>query len=415
MKWFFLCLRNQPVRRAMLILTVLYALAALTGAGFSLVQARRDVAQLVVRDVALAGGAASGKAASELCILTEEIDPDDVAAGRQLLARVGYADAPLASYPYYRTLLWGRLLRLLVPVCGCFLLSAGVLLGACGAFYKRFAELTALADQIARGERPSVPACGEGDEARMRYAISAMAKRLQYSAASLKQDKEYLILFLSNISHQLKTPLSALRMYHEILLEKPQMDPQRRAEFLDRSRAQIDRLDWLIQGLLRSARLDAGVAVMRPRLACLLDTIQNAVSPFTEAARQRQVALTVAVPGSLKLLHDPDWVAEALANLVKNALEHTGAGDTVAITAQETPLTVQLLVEDNGEGMESTEIPHIFERFYRKSSKTHPDSVGIGLSLARNILEKNNADISVKSALGQGSRFTITFLKHPLS
>ena len=262
-----------------------------------------------------------------------------------------------------------------------------------------------------RGEVPELAVGGEGEEAAMRFAVSSMAGQLQYQNQSLQQDKEFLKNFLSNVSHQLKTPLSALRMYNEILLAKPGLHEEKRVDFLTRSRDQIDRTDWLIQGLLKMARMEAGAVEMQFSDVYLIDTVQTAVMPFREAANQKGVLLTTEVDSAIHFEHDGKWVAEALGNLVKNALEHTQPGGGVRVSAQETPLTVTVKVQDNGEGMDSTEIPHIFERFYRRSGETNAASVGIGLSLARQIFEQNRGDVQVQSERGKGSVFTVTFLK----
>ncbi len=244
----------------------------------------------------------------------------------------------------------------------------------------------------------------------MRNTVASLVKGTSFHAQALQKDKEYLRDLLSDISHQMKTPLAALRMYHE-LLANPNLSLEKRDEFLRRSQKQVERTDWLVQSLLKMARIESGSVTMNRRQAYLLDTAELASAPFSASAEQKGVELVLSVSPEICFLHDTDWVAEAIGNLIKNALEHTPVGGHIRVDASETPLSVELCVSDDGEGMTGEEIPHAFERFYRADSKQESGGVGIGLSLAKEIIEKNGGDIFVRSQPGNGSTFTVTFLK----
>lgn len=403
--------KNRPVRRAFGVLGVLFVLFLGIGCFLVYHTAQQNTQKIVKQNIALVGAMSEGKGPEELCIITGRIDEQDYAHGETYLREVSYPHAGVELYPYYGEILRENLLSMTVWICACFAFVALLLYASFYSVYKGFRQLTETAERIVRGEVPELKVGGEGEEAAMRFAVSSMAEQLQYQNQSLQQDKEFLKNFLSDVSHQLKTPLSALRMYNEIMLAKPGLSEEKRVDFLTRSSDQIDRTDWLIQGLLKMARVEAGAVEMRFSDTYLIDTVQTAVIPFQEAAKQKGVALTVKVDSAIHFEHDGKWVAEALGNLVKNALEHTHPGGGVWISAQETPLTVTLKIQDNGEGMDSTEIPHIYERFYRRSGETNAESVGIGLSLARQIFEQNRGDIQVQSQRGRGSLFIVTFLK----
>lgn len=403
--------RNRPVRRAAAWLVCIALLLAALGTAVITEDTRAAAGDRLAETLALAGGIERNRPAREWSVLTGEIDPEDYAAGLRALAEFSYQDQPAENLAFYRETLSSRLTFFFVSLGVFFLAALVVLLWAMGRSYRGMRELTEVAKCVVRGEEPVFGAGEEGDEAAMRYAFSAMAERVRYSVDSLSEDKRFMKNLLSDISHQLKTPLSALRMYNEILLSRKELSEEKRTAFLTQSRELIDRTDWLVQGLLKMARVESGAVEMNLRPCYLLDTVDMAVLPLKEPAHRRGVTLVNDVPGDLMLRHDAEWVSEAVGNLIKNAVEHTPAGGRVRVSAEETPLTVALRVEDNGEGMASTEIPHIFERFYRKSGAANPGSVGIGLSLAKQIFELNGADVCVQSAPGAGSVFTVTFLK----
>lgn len=409
----FKLFRNRPVRRIFAILIVLTTIILTVGIVSILRQTGETVKKMVDKDITLVGGVLLDKPVAELCILSEENNPQDYEAGLEHLKSYSYPKANPENYPYYDWLIGSRVREFVLWVGIFFLMTSLLLLLSFSMVYRSFQQLTRTAQCIAQGQTPRLEPGAEGDEAAMQYAFSSMAQRLQFNAESLKKDKEYLKDFLSDVSHQLKTPLSALRMYNEILISN-QMAPEKQREFLERSKEQIDRTGWLIQGLLKSARIDAGAVRMDLTDSYLIDTVQNAASPFEEQAKQRGIQLACQVDSGILLRHDSRWVTEALGNIIKNALEHTPDGGKIQVEAQETPMTVELSISDNGCGMESTEIPLIFERFYHRSGEASPANVGIGLSLARQILELNHADIYVKSAVGQGSTFLITFIKDPI-
>ena len=159
------------------------------------------------------------------------------------------------------------------------------------------------------------------------------------------------------------------------------------------------------------ARIDAGSVKMRLVHTDIAETAKMAVSPFSEQLQQRQINLINTIPSGTIWPHDPEWLAEALSNLIKNAIEHTPEGGDIELTASRTSLSLQLQISDNGPGIPASEFNRIFERFYRQESSSRPDSVGIGLSLARSIFEQNGADLIAGSRPGGGALFTATFLK----
>ena len=402
---------NRAARKAFFILFAVFALLTAAGALFQYQNARETTRAFLRQDIALVGGMSEQKPLSQLSILTGEVSQQDVDAGNRLLAPYSYDETlPPAVNGYYRRIFGTQIFW--------FCLTAAVFFAAavCGVLSFMTGlnrQLRMFTSEISAPDFPKDASHEEeGDFAALRSAVLSLAQRSGFHTRALQKDKEYLKSLLSDISHQLKTPLAALRMYNEILLDKPDLDRGKREEFLQRSKNQIDRTDWLIQSLLKMARVEAGAVKMNLKSGCIIDTVEQAVSPFGESARRKGVSLAVKIPPEIRLVHDGEWVAEAIGNIVKNALEHTPPGGEISLDAEETPLSVTVRIADSGEGMELDEIPHVFERFYRKSAGANAGNAGLGLSLAKEIVEKNGGEIFVKSSPGAGSEFTLTFLKN---
>ena len=401
--------KDRKARAAVLLLTV--AFAVLTAGGCLLLnQNGMWTTQAVLRqDVALAGGMKLGKSPQELSIFTGTIDQQDLEAGESLLSPYGYGEfMPPAANRYYTQLF--RVQLSLFCICSALLYLAA-LLSLLAYFVCTDRRLRGFARRVESGDFSQENSLVQGESGFdvLRSAVVSLAKGTEFHTQALRKDKEYLRDLLSDISHQMKTPLAALSLYHELLAE-PDLSPEKRDEFLHRSQKQVERTDWLVQNLLKLARLEFGSVAMNRRPAYLLDTLELAASPFRETAARKDVRLELHVPSEIRFPHDADWIAEAVGNLIKNALEHTPSGGHIWVNADETPLSVELRVRDDGEGMKSGEIPHAFERFYRPGVGKN-GGAGLGLSLAKEIIEKNGGDIFVQSSPGCGSLFTVTFLK----
>ncbi|ADU27394.1 sensor histidine kinase [Ethanoligenens harbinense] len=401
--------RSKGFRRTFLLFLSLFAVLTMTALMVLWQNGQAMTAALVRQDIALAGGMARGQPTKSLSILTGETTSADLDAGQNLLAPYSYnQELPLAASRTYQQIFDRQILTFAACAVALFLAALAVFGGYAVRMNRKFRGLS---QKIASGEFSDAESNREdGDYAALEEAVSALARRADFHVQALQKDKNFLKNLLSDISHQIKTPLAGLRMYCDILLSKPDLSTEQRVDFLQRSKRQIERTDWLVQGLLKMARVEAGAIRMNLRDAYLVDTVEETVEPFTEWAQRQQIRLDAQVSPDLHFRHDTEWVAEALANLIKNALEHTPAGGTVMIRAEETPLTVSVHVKDNGEGITPEEIPHIFERFYRKGG-AHTQNAGIGLSLAKELIEKNGGEIFADSTPGQGSAFIVTFLK----
>lgn len=247
----------------------------------------------------------------------------------------------------------------------------------------------------------------EGSISKLKNDIYKLTVMLREQAELLRKDKAYLADSLADISHQIKTPLTSMAVMTDLLRE-PSLPEEKRLEFLNSIRTTIDRMEWLVSTLLKLAKLDAGSVVMKAEPSGVLALCKEAVEPLMIRAELGEVSLSVSGPNAM-LSCDRRWTEEAILNIVKNCIEHTGSGGWVRVQCIDNPLHVRVEVTDNGGGIHPEDLPHIFERFYRgKDAK--PDSAGIGLAMARAVLLHQNGDLTAENT-DVGAKFVIRFFK----
>ncbi|MHB8126829.1 MAG: sensor histidine kinase [Desulfitobacteriaceae bacterium] len=250
----------------------------------------------------------------------------------------------------------------------------------------------------------------EGGLSKLMASINGMATSLNAHIEREKHTKEFLRETISDISHQLKTPLAALKMYNEIMQEES-ANEETLKKFTAKTDDALERMEILIQNLLKITKLDTGTIMMNKKKETIRVLIQEIVSGLETRAEQEQKTITLNGSDAAVLFGDADWLKEGIGNLVKNALDHTEAGGKIEITWQETPAITKIIVQDNGKGIYPEDIHHIFKRFYRSRFSQDTQGLGLGLSLAKSIVEAHNGTITVESSLGKGSVFILDFLK----
>ena len=239
--------------------------------------------------------------------------------------------------------------------------------------------------------------------------FNVMADRLSESLRMLEADRDRLREFVADVSHELRTPIAALRAFTELQGDGEVDEPTRR-EFLDRSKEQISRLEWMSTNLLDLSRIDAGIFPLDIRPGDLRDPIRSVVEAHAELAEQRGVSLTSEVPHApLMLPFDRERIVQLLTNLVGNGLKFTPRGGQVRVLLSDTPEGAVLEVRDSGPGILAGELPHVFERFFRGTNvgEARASGSGLGLAIARSIVEMHGGQIEVASAIGEGTAFTV--------
>ena len=365
------------------------------------------------------------------------------AAAQALLARLGHSEAAA----YSGSALWrvraeaalrGGLLTVLLTVLP--VAAAGVFLERRERLYERARETLA---RFAAGEVSlRLPQAGDGGLRRLFAQVNELATALEAQGENERRRRVFLKDTLSDISHQLKTPLAAFSMDLEIVCQEPALDGTARF-FVEKARRAALRMERLVLLLLKMARLDAGAVRFEKRAETMGNLAREIDEALGERARREGKRLLMQGEADCPLCCDPLWTGEAMTNLVKNGLDHTRAGQSVRVVWERTPGAVRICVEDNGSGIAPEELPHIFKRFYRSGGRqedggraphgqsdaekkmalgevtaTDRDGMGalfsgkeqgagLGLPFARAVIEGQGGSLQVKSRLGEGTVFTV--------
>lgn len=259
-----------------------------------------------------------------------------------------------------------------------------------------------------------LPRMEEGSLYRLFGKIDGLANALSAGNEEAVKAKNFLKDTISDISHQLKTPLSALVMYNEIIeseIESDMGNKETLLAFTEKTAAALTRIEDLIQALLKVTRLDAGAVVFEKQDWLLTDVAARAVEELWVRAREEGKEILLQGAEQDLVNCDLQWTSEAIGNLVKNALDHTDSGGKILISWERLPEMTRLSVADNGKGIGEEDLYHIFKRFYRSTKgKKNGQGVGLGLPLAKSIVEGQGGTLSVQSRVGEGTVFTMMFL-----
>ncbi len=276
--------------------------------------------------------------------------------------------------------------------------------------YRRIAALSVQLDHILHGDLSvDLAATAEGELSILRDELHKMMVRLSEQAANSQAERMRLADAIADISHQLRTPLTAMHIDLS-LLQAGRLDEERRQKLIGEISMLVTRFDWLVEAMLKLSRIDADAARFQMRPVSAGTVVRQAAQPLEIPMELRGQRLRLEVPEDISMLCDPSWTAEAIGNVLKNCMEHMPEGGQLAVHAEETALFTQLVVEDEGAGIDPEDIPHLFERFYRGKNAA-AQSVGIGLALSRTILAAQNGTIKAENRPEGGARFIIRLYK----
>lgn len=248
----------------------------------------------------------------------------------------------------------------------------------------------------------------EGAMYHLFHEVNSLVTIADAHADSERQAKEFLRDTISDISHQLKTPIAALNIYNGILQQEA-ADTATVQEFTALSEQELDRIESLVQNLLKMARLDAGAITLEQSPENLSELLEHIREQYSFRAEQEGKEINLEGDEQASLLCDRTWLTEAIGNLVKNALDHTEQGDRILVRWQQSPCLTQITVEDTGSGIHPEDLYHIFKRFYRSRFSKDTQGIGLGLPLAKSIIEAHRGSIEVHSEIMAGTTFIINF------
>ena len=250
----------------------------------------------------------------------------------------------------------------------------------------------------------------EGSLSKLFTSVNVMATSLTAHIALEKQNKEFLKDTISDISHQLKTPLAALKMYNEIIQDEKAANDVVES-FISKSERELNRMETLIQNLLKLARLDAGSIELEKSWHNLKEFLEECMKGFRTRTELDNKSIFLECDEQIAFSFDEEWLLEAVGNIIKNALDHTRANNKIEIQCDETPIAIEITIKDNGAGIHPEDIHHIFKRFYKSRFSKDNQGVGIGLALSKAIAEKHGGTVTVESVLGKGAVFHLVFPK----
>ncbi|WP_239618930.1 sensor histidine kinase [Cohnella mopanensis] len=411
--------RNPSIRRLSLSIAILAIAVVIFIALYSYFSADKLKQDWLDKEAAMLGSLAQDHpelATDWLKQLSQadEPSPEAIAEGRRIMERYGMTPSAMETS-------W-------LPVLGNYRFRTfWILIGAATTFIalltwllfrvirRQLGEIRSLAvameDTVKHNRPMAYRMYDEGELGLLANSAQELTIRLRETIEQLHRDKAFLKDTVADISHQLKTPLASLMIYID-LLQAGQADAEHAAEFLRTCKRELDRMEWLTLTLLKLARLEADALQMSLRDTNLAETIQHAVHLISPLAVSKKVTLRIEDSDrGLIVPHDSHWLAEALANLFKNAVEHSPIGGTVSISWENTPVFVRVQVKDQGNGIDPRHLPHIFKKFYRNSSEG--SGVGLGLPLAKSIVEKHGGVLSAAVNPIGGMMFHLSLPQHP--
>ncbi|MDO5294666.1 MAG: HAMP domain-containing sensor histidine kinase [bacterium] len=249
----------------------------------------------------------------------------------------------------------------------------------------------------------------EGELSILKNQLYKLCLTLLHQKELLRKDKIFLANAISDISHQLRTPLTSITVMAD-LLEQQDLSEQKRKQFTRNILNSLERMRWLIESLLKISKLDAGSVVFKRETVKIQQLIKKACSSFLVQMDIQDQMLVIEGEEALEFDCDIAWTLEAISNIVKNCMEHTGPGGTIRISYSDNHLYTSIVIEDTGVGIAKEDLPHIFERFYRGKNASI-DSVGIGLALSKSIVTEQKGVIEVESEPGVGTTFRLKFYR----
>jgi len=403
-------LKDRQIRNFFCSIIILIIFMLGFGVMLSVIETQSAKKMLIVHDRAVISSLIEQGVQPE--VIAEAISNTQVnLQGESFLTKLGYTEKTAARFI---PAVSGFEASTFCSVFGFILFSAVILLLLCITYLKKrqqmYSQATKIVLSFSDGDfSKHLPRLDEGELYKLFASVDKLASSLQAKGEAEYKAKEFLKDTISDISHQLKTPLAALNMYNEIMLDEP-YNTETIIEFSNKTSFALKRMEGLIQSLLKIMRLDSGSIEFEKSGYKVSEIIEHAIGELTTRAVKEEKKIIVNCQTNDKVYCDLQWTSEAVENIVKNALDYTIAGGQIRISCESTLAMVRITVEDDGAGIAPEDIHHIFKRFFRSRKPSDIQGVGLGLALAKAIVEGQGGIISVQSKQGCGTAFTVSFL-----
>ncbi|CEH35868.1 sensor histidine kinase [Romboutsia lituseburensis] len=250
----------------------------------------------------------------------------------------------------------------------------------------------------------------EGIFNRIYSDLNKLSRSLNLKVRNLDKEKESIKELVTDISHQLKTPLASLKLYNTLLIEE-ELEEEEKMEFLQTNKLSINKLHNLIDSLVNISRLEANMISIKKENKGIKSTLTKAIDSVRVKANQKQISIELEDFDDIQILHDSKWTEESIFNVIDNGVKYTDENGKINISVSETINFVRIDIKDNGIGIDKLEFNNIFKRFYRNSEVEDIEGSGVGLYLSRKILEQQGGNIIVASKKGEGSKFSLFLTK----
>ena len=271
---------------------------------------------------------------------------------------------------------------------------------------KTYRLIDRLLDSVLNREMIAASDVEEGEYSALVSKIKQIQEVLGNHASSAEQEKEQVKSLVSNMSHQLKTPLANISLYAEIL-GKEEITPEQKTVFSEKMQRQVDKLSWIVESLSKMVKLEQNIDGFEGKAIGIKQTILDAVDTVYEKLEKKEINFTLEPFEDRLLYHNRKWTAEVFVNLLENAVKYTARGGTISICVKNYDLYTEIRIADNGRGIRQEEMTDIFKRFYRSPEVENMEGSGIGLYLSNLILEKEKGYMTVDSEYGRGSCFSV--------
>lgn len=269
-----------------------------------------------------------------------------------------------------------------------------------------YRKINEILEKIIDGKSITEVPFNESELSLLSNQLKTISNKLDFEIGRADSEKEQIKQLISNMSHQLKTPLANVMMYEE-LLDSNDLSEAQRTDFMKKLKAQSEKINWLLESLFKMSKLEQNVIEFDLIETGIKGTIRNAINTVYEKAEKKNIEIHVADFIDIKLLHNPKWTSEVFENLLENAIKYTADSGSIEISVESLETYSIIHVKDNGMGISKEEIPYIFNRFYRSEKVNEIEGSGIGLYLSKMILEKEKGYMTVKSEIGKGSIFSV--------
>ncbi|MEG0297777.1 MAG: HAMP domain-containing sensor histidine kinase [Clostridium sp.] len=344
--------------------------------------------------------------------LTREFQDEYKVLGEEVLSKYGYDTMMNVNDNKAFTTIYNEFISIYIVIMIVIIFAIYIVFyKSMGNVYSDITSVSSVARRVVEGDFNRVKVnYSEGDVPVLKESFNLMVESLEKNISLLNKEKNFLNDLISDITHQLKTPLSSLIMFNDLMDDLTIEDVEILDDCVKSSREQLSRMEWLVQNLLKLARLESGSIIFQKNLCNIRGTLEKSIAPFKLLSKDGQ---KIILKGDLdvEVNHDSYWTSEALSNIIKNAVEHSPEDSKVIVRCEEGPIFMTIKVIDEGAGIDEDDRKKIFARFYRGKNPKNTNSIGIGLSLAKSIIDGQDGEIKVTSTKDRGTTFTITMYK----